>query len=245
MSKKRSRLASALWAQPAIPKLDWKELERAIGRDFDDGQRAQIFNAANEFLATEGKERAAPFVDDEAEWLARLLKLAVQLRETLEFLPARDQASRHAFAGVQVAFSDLAAKAGAPASDLATVATWLPSAVQVVQKRRAEQAAGGLTGFVEGEAWAVFIQQIRALFTDWGISIGARNDGERDSPFVSFLFLLQNAFPHASQRHGHGRSALAKAISRTRRSSAPVNRTRTAAEWLADYNRKREDTGHE
>ncbi len=131
--------------------------------------------------------------------------------------------------------------------DLLAVATTLRGAIEAVRRQRDRQSEplrapgsasttnGPPPGFAEGVAWDALVSRMKALFAEWGISTGARNDDLGVSPFVSFLSHIQKHFPPESRRHNQSQSALAKAISRSKRSSGPVNRTRTAAEWLDDY----------
>ena len=63
---------------------EWRRLEAELGCNLSHDQRELIKAAVSGYWSQEGKERAAPFIRHEADWLMRLRKLSTELRGAID-----------------------------------------------------------------------------------------------------------------------------------------------------------------
>jgi hypothetical protein len=77
-------------------------------------------------------------------------------------------------------------------------------------------------GSTPWEPWEEWIRSLTTMFQSHGLPTGARNDTDKrpddtsSSPFVAFVWKLQNTLPEIYRRSTQSKGALAKAISRAR-----------------------------
>ena len=217
MARKRlARLPTAMWTPATVDWGGaWPRLEKALGCALSDDQRARISEAVGEYLKVEGRERAAPFVRDEAAWLAKLRAVAHDLHEVVEVEPARDHAARHGLAEVDASLDSILRQAGQPAASLIAVGAWLTIAIEAVERRQRPSDDGA--AIVEGEEWRRLVRRMASLLSGWGLATGLRHDAdgtdEKSSSFAKCFWELQQRFPPNARRHDQSLPALAKAMS--------------------------------
>jgi len=206
---------------------DWGRIETAYGHSFSEEGKRQIIDLVDKYFFWQPGEANAPFVDDAINYLNALEKAGKRFWQTMlerEDIPALIGDAR--LRGDAIIFVQNHVGRYLERFDFRRKTDWdalqntMGACVAAFGKTRQYLVGEAADrGFVEGRAWnnlvwnlAVFVEAKQLPFRV------SKGDGPtRASPFVRFVWELQETFPSRFRRHHASLIALAEAISVARR----------------------------
>ena len=209
--------------QPA----DWDRIEAAYGHSFSDDDRRQIIDLVDKYFFWQPSEPNAPFVDDAINYLNTLEKAgkrfwqAMLERKNIPVLIGDLRLRSDAIIFVQshvgryLEHFDFRRK-----TDWDALQNTMGACVAAFGKTRQYLVGEAADrGFVEGRAWNNLVWNLFGFAEEkqLPVRVSKGDDPARASPFVRFVWELQETFPSRFQRHDASLFALAEAILVARR----------------------------
>jgi len=206
-----------------ISESDWTCIEMGYGRRLPNQLRAIILKITEEFLSRAEFEHTAPDVADAEARIKTIKNATGALRNAILQRPpevsgvadfkAKQMICEHAHLPFTDGNDGLTRFAWATLLEISLACD--AAMADLVQHR---QAAGS---FREGAAWESWVQKLTEAVKGQGLPTAARKDSDKQSsgtpsPFVAFVYELQQCIPARFCRSTQSRHALAQAISSAR-----------------------------
>jgi hypothetical protein len=191
----------------------WSKIEAACGRSFDSELRDAIRTRTKVYLRDAQFELNAKPLAPALDRLQRIRKAGARFQAELMRAPEPESA-RYANFLIKQNFADSRLKYGGPTDAIHAMHGVMASFVFVCA--RAEK---GLEkdGFQRGETWNEWVRDLSGVLQKRGFRTSVRKDSDKSdttSPFVRFIWELQELIPQEFRRGSHSDVALATLISK-------------------------------
>jgi hypothetical protein len=226
----------------AITDRDWQSIESAYGQKLSPQARRDIHEKTQEFVDRAEFEQNAERVSDARDRITDIIKAASLLRSALDGgdhdadSHARTLIKRHlrkqSDAKKQKEGDAIKRRRRKKDDPLRGISSDIRALIFASQDALRELDDAKDQGFSKGEAWDRWIVRLTSIAEKHGLPWRGRKDSDKQkqsgspvSPFVEFVWALQQFVPDAHHRRAHSKGALAKAISEARRKLAGKNGT--------------------
>jgi hypothetical protein len=197
----------------------WSKIEAACGWSFDSELRDPIRTRTNVYLGVAQFERNAKPRAPALDRLQRLRKAGARFQAELMRAPEPESA-RYANFLIKQNFADSQLKYGGPTDAIRAMHGVMASFVIACDLAERELERNRARGFQPGESWNVWVRDLAGVLRKRGFPTGVRKDVDKSdttSPFVRFIWELQELVPQEFRRGSHSKVALATLISKARR----------------------------
>jgi hypothetical protein len=194
----------------------WSKIEAACGWSFERELRDAIRTHTNVYLrdaqfALNAKPRAPALGR-----LQRIRKAAARFQAELMRVPEPESA-RYVNFLIKQNFADSRLKYGGPTDAIHAMHGIMASFVFACDLAEKELEKDRARAFQRGEAWIVWVRDLAGVLQKRGFPTGVRKDVDKSdttSPFVRFIWELQELIPQEFRRGSHSNVALATLISK-------------------------------
>jgi hypothetical protein len=190
----------------------WSKIEAACGWSFDSELRDAIRARTNVYLRDAQLELNAKPRAPALGRLQRIRKAAARFQAELMRVPEPESA-RYANFLIKQNFADSRLKYGGPTDAIHAMHGVTASFVFACDLSEKDMARG----FQPGESWNGWVRDLADVLQKRGFPTGVRKDVDKSdttSPFVRFIWELQELIPQEFRRGSHSKVALATLISK-------------------------------
>jgi hypothetical protein len=194
----------------------WSKIEAACGWSFDSELRDAIRTRTNVYLRDAQFELNAKPRAPALGRLQRIRKAAARFQAELMRVPEPESA-RYANFLIKQNFADSRLKYGGPTDAIHAMHGIMASFVFACDLAEKELEKNRARAFQRGEAWNVWVRELAGVLQKRGFPTGVRKDVDKSdttSPFVRFIWELQELIPQEFRRGSHSKVALATLISK-------------------------------
>jgi hypothetical protein len=192
----------------------WSKIEAACGWSFDSELRDAIRTRTNVYLEDAQFEVNAKPRAPALDRLQRLRKAGARFRAELMRAPEPESA-RYANFLIKKNFADGRLKYGGSTDAIHAMHGVMASFIFACDRAEKELEEGG--GFQRGETWNVWVRDLAKILQKRGFRTSVRKDSDKSdttSPFVRFIWELQDVIPQEFRRGSQSDVALATLISK-------------------------------
>jgi hypothetical protein len=190
----------------------WSKIEAACGWSFDSELRDAIRARTNVYLRDAQLELNAKPRAPALGRLQRIRKAAARFQAELMRVP-ESEGARYANFLIKQNFADSRLKYGGPTDAIHAMHGVTASFVFACDLSEKDMARG----FQPGESWNGWVRDLADVLQKRGFPTGVRKDVDKSdttSPFVRFIWELQELIPQEFRRGSHSKVALATLISK-------------------------------
>jgi hypothetical protein len=191
----------------------WSRIEAACGWSFDSTLRDAIRTCTNVYLSNAQFELNAKPLAPARDRLQRIRKAAARLQTEL-MQASESESARYANFLINQSFVDSRLNCAGPTDAIHAMHGVTASLVFACDRGEKELEK---EGFQSGEAWNAWVRNLAALLQKCGFRTGARKDSDKSdttSPFVRFVWELQELILQEFRRGSHSEVALATLVSK-------------------------------
>jgi hypothetical protein len=217
---------------------NWQKVDAAYGQSIPSEARSQIELATTAFLRVANAEKNTGLMDDALRRASHLRECASQLIDAIGDRPIGDVIRGYVDEALADEYWRLkVTKKFAKHLPTHPYVSWVS-----LELGRFMNACDNMIDlaprydfWADGGAWKRWIRRLSTIFDAHGLQTGARKDTTKNkankaSPFVEFVYSLQELLPSEYIRSQHSRGALATAIGKARGGSkAPAKKKKAPA----------------